>query len=257
MMPEVVEPVNPDGACHDRAMAEPMRRPRAVFLDAGGVLVLPDPSLIQGELHTVGIDVDAVRVQRAHYLAVRAIDGSGGPLTIGGIAPAYLPSFVAGLEVAPDVTELATRVLREVATRPSSAVWTFAPPGTEQGLRALAARIDHLVVVSNSDGTVADVLRRIGLCQVGSGPGVTVRAILDSTVVGVEKPDPRIFALALEAVGLADPGDAIHVGDSVRYDVAGATAAGVVPVHFDPYRLCRDRAHRHVGSLAEVAELVA
>jgi putative hydrolase of the HAD superfamily len=237
-------------------MAEPMQRRRAVFLDAGGVLVLPDPTLIRGVLGTAGIDVDAARAQEAHYRAVRAIDGSGGSLTVGGGAPAYLPAFVAGLALRSADARVATGILGDVFARPSSVVWSFAPPGTADGLRAIAARSDDLAVVSNSDGTVADVLRRIGLCQVGSGPGVPVRAVIDSTLVGVEKPDSRIFALALEAVGLTDPSDAIHVGDSVRYDVAGATAAGVAPVHFDPYRLCPDRGHRHVGSLHEVAELL-
>jgi putative hydrolase of the HAD superfamily len=236
------------------SMQPPMRRPRAVFLDAGGVLVLPDPAVIVAALATAGVRVESERVQEAHYLAVRAIDGTGGPLEVGGLAPAYLPAFVAGLALPPGSTATATRVLRDVSARPSSAVWTFPPPGTFDGLRMLAQRIDRLAVISNSDGTVADVLRHIGLCQVGSGPGVEMQAILDSAVVGVEKPDPRIFTLALGAVGVSDPDYAIHVGDSVRYDVAGATSAGVLPVHFDPYRLCRDDTHRHVGSLSELAE---
>jgi len=49
----------------------------------------------------------------------------------------------------------------------------------------------------------------------------------------VEKPDPRIFAIALERLGVA-PDRAIHVGDIVGLDVRGARRAGVEPVLMDP-----------------------
>jgi putative hydrolase of the HAD superfamily len=45
------------------------------------------------------------------------------------------------------------------------------------------------------------------------------------------------------------------VGDSLRYDVAGALAAGLQPVHMDPYGLCpAPGGHRHIGSLTELAQ---
>jgi putative hydrolase of the HAD superfamily len=78
-----------------------------------------------------------------------------------------------------------------------------------------------------------------------------VAAIVDSRVFGLEKPDPRILAHALEAVG-ADASEATHVGDSVRSDVRGAERAGITPVHYDPYGLCRASDHRHVRALAEL-----
>ncbi|HEY4225450.1 MAG TPA: HAD family hydrolase [Pseudolysinimonas sp.] len=46
---------------------------------------------------------------------------------------------------------------------------------------------------------------------------------------GVAKPDPRIFGIALEELGLP-AGDVVHVGDSLRADVAGAQAAGIATV---------------------------
>ena len=62
--------------------------------------------------------------------------------------------------------------------------------------------------------------------------------ILDSAVVGVAKPDPGIFRIALDALNVPADGSVLHVGDSLRYDVAGALAAGLQPVHMDPYGLC-------------------
>jgi len=79
--------------------------------------------------------------------------------------------------------------------------------------------------------------------------------ILDSAVVGVAKPDPGIFRIALDALNVPADGTALHVGDSLRYDVAGALAAGLQPVHMDPYRLCcAPEGHPHISSLAELAQ---
>ena len=82
--------------------------------------------------------------------------------------------------------------------------------------------------------------------------------ILDSAVVGVAKPDPEIFRLALDALGVPAGGAVWHVGDSLRYDVAGALAAGLQPVHMDPYGFCpAPGGHPHVRSLAGLAELAS
>ena len=88
--------------------------------------------------------------------------------------------------------------------------------------------------MSNADGTVERQLRDDGICQVGPGPGVEVGAVLDSRSSASSKPDPAIFHLALEVLGVA-PARAIHVGDMPAADVAGALAAGVRPVLVDPY----------------------
>jgi putative hydrolase of the HAD superfamily len=82
-----------------------------------------------------------------------------------------------------------------------------------------------------------------------------VEVILDSTVVGIAKPDPRIFDLALDALGV--PADrALHVGDTPGADVDGARAADVHPVLVDPYDLHPDLDVERVDSLADVVELV-
>lgn len=78
----------------------------------------------------------------------------------------------------------------------------------------------RLGVISNFYGNV-----RVLLDDAGITPLLTT--VVDSTVVGVAKPDPRIFALALERIGAADPAQALYVGDSLDKDVAGAHAAGL------------------------------
>src|SRR5438105_4185147 len=77
-----------------------------------------------------------------------------------------------------------------------------------------------LAIVSNSDGTLEERLCREGICQVGPGAGVPMAIVIDSDAVGVAKPDPAIFHLAMEATGIA-PDRALHVGDTVGADVEG------------------------------------
>jgi len=71
-------------------------------------------------------------------------------------------------------------------------------------------------VLSNSEGRIAELLAEVGIAD-------PIRAVIDSGRVGIEKPDPRIFAHARDALG---GGDAIHIGDSWPADIAGARAAG-------------------------------
>jgi len=116
-------------------------------------------------------------------------------------------------------------------------------------------------VVSNSDGSVEADLRSAGLCYAPRPaepvPGaVPVGVIIDSAVVGVAKPDPGIFAIALSALGVPPGQTVLHVGDSLRYDVAGALAAGLQPVHMDPYGFCpAPDDHPHIRRLADLPDL--
>jgi putative hydrolase of the HAD superfamily len=80
----------------------------------------------------------------------------------------------------------------------------------------------RLVVVSNWDVSLHGVLDRLGVAPRLDG-------ILTSAEAGVRKPAAEIFERALAIAG-ARPDEAIHVGDSLEEDVAGAHNAGIVPV---------------------------
>jgi len=116
-----------------------------------------------------------------------------------------------------------------------------------------------MAVVSNSDGTVEADLRRLGVCHAAgrTGTGVPVGIVVDSAVVGVAKPDPAIFSVALDALGVPPTEAVVHVGDSLRYDVAGALAAGLQPVHLDPYGFCpAPDGHPHIRRLTDLPSLL-
>jgi HAD superfamily hydrolase (TIGR01509 family) len=86
-------------------------------------------------------------------------------------------------------------------------------------VRRAGARI---VVVSNWDVSLAEVLERVGLAPL-------VDAVVTSAAVGAAKPAPAIFRHALGLAGVAAE-QALHVGDNLDEDVRGAAACGIAAV---------------------------
>lgn len=228
----------------------------AVFLDVGGVFHLPDPEIVAPALRRAGLDgpIDVDVLDRAHYAGAKALEvWPEGDVRIG-LWDAYLHAYAIEAGV-PDECRADAVAELDVAFA-ETGVWSRLAAGSLDGLRALAATGVALAIVSNSDGTLEARLRNEGICQVGPGAGVPMSIVIDSGVVGVAKPDPAIFAIALEACGVA-PDRALHVGDTVGADVDGALAAGVRPVHLDPYGFCADDSHAHVLDLASVARALS
>jgi putative hydrolase of the HAD superfamily len=223
----------------------------AVLIDVGGVLLLPDHDRIAGAFERAGVSVDRACLDRAHYAGVAALT----EFTEGDrdIWVAYNRAYARACNTPEDALDDAVEhLLNEFAT---GEVWSRTVPGSVDALRRLAEIGVRLAIVSNADGNAEPRLRDLGVCQIGAGRGAPVEAILDSTVVGVAKPDPRIFELALDA--LAVPADrAIHVGDTPGADVDGARAAAVHPVLVDPYDLHVDLDVERVASVVDVVDLV-
>jgi putative hydrolase of the HAD superfamily len=106
-------------------------------------------------------------------------------------------------------------------------LWKRIMPGMPETLRALSERGYRLAVVSNSDGRAEALLTQLGIAH-------EFEFVVDSHVVGVEKPDPRIFAIAVDRLGL-HASQCAYVGDVDGIDVRGARAAGLWPVLLDVY----------------------
>jgi len=134
-------------------------------------------------------------------------------------------------------------------------MYTFVLPGVIDALRELDALGVALAILTNSGGDAEEVLCRLGICQVGSGPLPRVVAVFDSAIVGYEKPDPRIFEHALTHLDVR-PEVTIHVGDTPAADIAGAVAAGIRPVLVDPHDDHVGLPHARVRSLGDVVQLV-
>src|SRR3989454_6951015 len=104
--------------------------------------------------------------------------------------------------------------------------WSRVYPETAPFLDSLRAQGYYLGVISNSVGTIEEQLRRVDLAR-------RFDTILDSAIVGVEKPHPEIFELALARAG-AKASEAVFVGDTYATDVGGAGLAGLHGVLLEP-----------------------
>lgn len=111
------------------------------------------------------------------------------------------------------------------AQQPTANLWRKPIPPMLDLARELAARGHTVAVLSNSEGRLAELFAEIDIAS-------TFAAIIDSGRVGIEKPDPRIFAHALAALGAREPG--IHIGDSWAADIAGARGAGWRAIWYAP-----------------------
>ncbi len=125
-------------------------------------------------------------------------------------------------------------------------LWSGIANDTHDALARLRAAGLRLGVVSNSDGRVEEALAAAGLRRY-------FEVVIDSTLAGVEKPDPAIFRAALGALGVP-PAQALYVGDLYEVDVIGAQAAGMPAVLLVPSGSPLPAGCSAVGSLGALAD---
>jgi putative hydrolase of the HAD superfamily len=228
----------------------------AVVFDMGGVFTLPAPDVVRAALTPTGLPApeDDESFRRAHYDALAAHDRECPDEA--DIGAHYLRAYLTSLGFSGADLDRADAAVTAIWHLPADRRWTWRQDEAVVALGDIAATGRGVAVVSNCDGTAERILTASGICQVGAGGGVAVAAIVDSAVVGVAKPDPGIFTPALEALDVP-AGRAVFVGDSLRYDVVGALAAGLRPVHLDPYGLAGDDDVDRIGAVAELAAYLA
>ena len=218
----------------------------AVLLDALGTLLRLDPPAprLRAALRARGFEVEPAACERAFaaeiaYYLEHHSEGRD-PSTLADLRNHCAAVLRDGLGVA----GLALADAREAMLESIR----FDPfPDAAPALRDLRHRGLALVVVSNWDCSLRDVLARAGLAPLLDG-------VVTSAEAGARKPDPALFVVALR-VARSDPAGAVHVGDSVANDVQGARAAGVTPILID--RDVRGDAPPGVKAIARLGELAA
>ncbi len=235
----------------------PFDRLTALFLDLGNTLVSIDFAWVRDELDQRGVSATESELQRAEAAArpsvsraVRQTGNSEGgdafhrylTAVLGGVASAAAMSDRERDGLAADLVP----VLRVPGQ--SHRLWSTLLPGVRQTLEAFHRAGLPVVVVSNSDGSAADIVDRQGLRDL-------VRGVVDSHVIGIEKPDRGIFDHALALVG-ASPGTVLHVGDIYDVDVVGACGAGLHAMLIDPYGDWPDVDCARIASIAELPGLI-
>ena len=126
-------------------------------------------------------------------------------------------------------------------------LWNRADPEALEAVRRVRAAGLVAGVISNSNGSVRAILEETGLAA-------HLDFIIDSSVVGVEKPDPRIFELGLREAGVG-AAHAVYVGDLYSVDVLGARGAGLDGILLDPGGFWGPRDCRLARGLGEAVRL--
>ncbi|MGH8311295.1 MAG: HAD family hydrolase, partial [Steroidobacteraceae bacterium] len=210
---------------------------RFVLFDAGNTLLHLDYAAIAAVIERHGRRVSALDVQKAEYEAKAFIDRRLGPhgdppRSLEGILwqadhperPSYFATVCHALGVPRDAT---APIVAELSQQNrENCLWRVVEDDTQNVLGALQERGYRLGVISNSDGRIEAELIRGGVARF-------LDVVVDSHVVGVEKPHPAIFEHALAALSCR-PEAAIYVGDVFGIDVLGARRAGLHPVLIDP-----------------------
>jgi HAD superfamily hydrolase (TIGR01509 family) len=213
----------------------PYDRIRVLFLDLGNTLISIDFERVSTALAARGFGFGPSLIRRAEAAARPTISawlrrsptGATGDST-----ETYLSlilrefpdgAFSGEEEIARLVTDLVPELFRD-KDRP---LWSYVLPGVPEALERFQTLGLRMTVVSNSDGSAEKLIARPGLRSYFT-------AVIDSHVVGVAKPNPEIFRLALEASN-ADPREVLHVGDIFDIDVVGARSAGLHALLLDPY----------------------
>ena len=210
----------------------PFRAPRAIFFDAGNTLIRMDYAAVADTLARLGVRVSMDDLERSEWRArvrldtdVLSVPAGRASTETRAVADRYLTYVLEGAGVTTASTVAAVVEWRRTYNPPIG-LWYAREPNAEAALtRARAAGLST-AVISNSNGSVRRIMELLGLAPL-------LDFVIDSGEVGVEKPDPRIFALALERAGLG-ASDAVYVGDLYSIDVIGARAAGLEAILLDP-----------------------
>ncbi|MBD0258340.1 MAG: HAD family hydrolase [Cytophagales bacterium] len=201
-----------------------MRRQQAILFDLGGTLLYPDFPFVAEQLRLRGQEIHldpflhALSVASNRMDAYMQLHASNDATRV----PVYITYLLEALEVRTGIAGLVNDII--MARHRTVNFWNYLLAGTLPLLGRLRERY-RLAMISNSDGRAEAKAAQYGISPY-------LEFVMDSHLVGLEKPDPRIFHLACRQLGLP-PADCVYVGDIYSIDVLGARAAGLQPVLID------------------------
>lgn len=217
-----------------------------LLFDAGGVLVFPNFERLAKLGAQAGIPTTAQELAAQHTRMFHDFD-------------AYVaqhrqfPKIDYFYDLFHRVTPSAEKAqaARQIAQKASQEehLWATTQPWVSASLSKLKKQGFQMAVISNSEGSVEQILQDLDLRKF-------FEIVIDSHVVGVEKPDPQIFEIALERLGW-NRTEALYVGDIFYVDVWGANQAGLGAVHLDKMDLYKDWGGIHLSSIRELPKFFA
>lgn len=212
---------------------------RAVFFDVGNTLLYASPSVSEvcrrvlqdaGHAHDLSLIESYMPLVDAYYEERYAEDDAfwtdDGRTTSVWIGMYSLLCRKLGIEE--ESVTIARRVYDEFGLPDRWALYDDVLPAFER----LRDRGIAIGIISNWDSRLVRILTGLGL-------GEVLADIVSSADVRLHKPDPRIFELACDRIGVA-PHEAAHVGDHHYADYLGASALGMTAVLIDRHGLDAD-----------------
>ncbi|MBW3628798.1 MAG: HAD-IA family hydrolase [Gemmatimonadetes bacterium] len=223
---------------------------KAIIFDAGNTLVWLDHELIADLLREHGMEASPEALLAAEYEAKRKLDemirnGDGGT-----DASRWRFYFQEILRVIGTIEESMSEIIDRLEGRHAERnLWCRVRERTVEALDELRSRGYRLGVISNSDGRIESLLDSVGLLS-------QFEFVIDSQLVGVEKPDPKIFQMACQRLGLR-PDEVMYVGDIYEIDVVGARNAGLRALLIDPLNRWNELDCDRVAAVSELPEWLA
>ena len=216
-----------------------------ILLDAGGVLLDLDYRYLVRLCRAYGVTTDAETLSRHEAQARvdihRAVEAGA---RVSDMWRTYFHQMLTAVEVKEDDQPELIDSLWEAHQK--FGLWSVAIEGSVDAVKTLKQAGYRIGVVSNAEGRVAHDLGRAGFFEL-------FETVVDSHDVGVEKPDPAIFRIAMERMGVGSEG-ALFVGDVPAVDVDGARNAGLHPLLIDRHDLYGDLEVERLKALAELPD---
>jgi HAD superfamily hydrolase (TIGR01549 family) len=222
-----------------------IKKPFLIF-DAGGVLVFPDFNRLADIANQVGIETSPAEIAEGHARLFQALDEY--------IAKhRHSPTIQYFMDIFEQVSDSPEKIRAAfeltLQADKTKNIWASTYPWISSTLRKLKGLGYQMAVISNSDGSVEQILQDLDLRGY-------FEIVIDSFVVGVEKPDPNIFEIAIERLGW-NSAEIIYIGDLFYVDVWGANRAGLGAVHLDKNGLYGNWEGVRIPSIRELPNLLA
>ena len=221
---------------------------RAVLFDIGGTLLSEDsydlPAAVRAALSIPAVDRNALRKEAWTKELSEWVAG----VLERGHTDESLTTWIRQRVPAGDQTV----VLSEVEDRMWAAgVRMSAIPGAQEALQAVLDAGFRCAAISNTIFSA----RRMSAALTEAGIEAPLEFLLSSADLGRAKPEPRIFELALDRLGVPAE-ETVYVGDSWKNDVRGALEAGLRAIWISSDRAPEDLPHARIPSIAELPALL-
>jgi len=221
-----------------------MRPYDAVLFDAGNTLVFVDGRRVHRILRDHDAEIGEEEFEALEREARLTLSRAMGETATGDdrqVWRDYFLTLIAGSGVPNGRMKEAGEEIRR--SHEARHMWTHVRHGTAEAIASVRRRGYRAAVVSNADGRVEGLLRERGLAE-------HLEFVIDSEVVGVQKPERRIFELAVERLEV--PAERVlYVGDLYAVDVLGARGAGLDALLVDPFD-----AFGHLEDVDRIAHVV-